>query len=224
MNRNFLDKPTVFFSTDPDAGGNKSGENNENKADDTNQEKKLDLTQKQLDDIVAERVKRASQSTQEKILKDLGVEDLKLAQELLKKQKEADEAQKSELQKAQEAQQKTLQELEKIKAEKDQALALAKETRLQGLIETEARGQNFRNEAITDVWLIIDRSLIKEDDKGNFTGIKEAVESVAKAKPFWLAENKDNSFGTPGASRFRQNLNKQNNDQQEKQNKRPFTL
>lgn len=224
MNKNFLGKPTVFFSPDPDAGGNNSGNDDENNDGDKNQEKKLDLTQKQLDELMSDRVKRASQSTQEKILKDLGVEDLKTAQELLKKQKEAEEAQKTELQKIQDAKLKAEQELEKAKTEKEQALQLVKETNLKGLIEKEARDQNFRTEALSDVWLIIDRSLITEDDKGNFLGIKQAVETVAKAKPFWLTGARENNIGTPGLNRSRQNLNKQNNDSQDKQTKKPFTL
>lgn len=48
-----------------------------------------------------------------------------------------------------------------------------------------------------DALKLADLSEVKEDDNGNITGVKEALEALAKKKPHLLKQQTNNTFGAP---------------------------
>lgn len=213
-------KNRLFFK--PDDGGNTGGsgeDDKQNSSQDANKGKgegdkdTKPMTQAQLDAIASEARKSARSKAVTETLEALGVKDIDEAKKLLK---EADDLKKSQLseQEKQALALKTAQdEAATARLEKEAALKLASDRALKSEILIVAQGLNFRPEAIQDVYLVVDRTKITEKD-GAFTGIKEAVEAVAKAKPFWLGQQK-NQGGTPlpRNGNGQQNQNQGQNDQ-----------
>lgn len=56
----------------------------------------------------------------------------------------------------------------------------------------------FRNQAMDEVLLLVDRAEITDED-GKFSGIEKALGTLAKAKPYLLAEEPAPKKGTPVA-------------------------
>lgn len=185
---NWLFKDLVNFDKDPDGGGGSGGES------DPKPEKKS-FTQAELDAMFSERAKRAEEKAIAEILAKTGVKTSDELVSLTAEAKKAQEAQMSELEKHKKAAVDAEAKAQAAEAEKVKALALATERLMRAAVMAEATARGFRPEAIEDVWLVVDRSKVTEKD-GNFTGIKEAVESVAKSKPFWLGQAKS-PIGTP---------------------------
>lgn len=183
-------RPAVYFDQDPDTGGNGGAE------DKDKQPQKRAFTQAELDAMFADRAKRAGEAATAEMLGKLGVKSLEEAQAVFKKVQEAEEATKTELQKLQDAVAKANEKVDQANADKAKALEQATERLMKAEVLAQAQAQGFRPEALTDVWLVVDRSKIAEKD-GNFTGVKEAVEAVAKSKPFWLAGGGPTGRGTP---------------------------
>jgi hypothetical protein len=225
-------KPFVFFSPDPDAGGGsggKTGEGDDGKkgsGEGGGDGDKKSYTQAELDVMFGERAKQAKSSTTADILKALGVEKIEDAKAILDAKRQADEDQKTELEKAKEAVKAanektaaTLAEAEKIKAEAAEKLMKAE-------VEKVAVGAGFRPEASGDVWLVVDKTKITVDDSGNYKGIKEAVDLVAKEKPFWLLDPKGSppkGRGTPGGGGSNNKPGSSQNQNQNNNNTNPPT-
>lgn len=212
---------TEQSTQDPNAGGtiggNSGGQQNQ-------QPEQRAYSQIELDAMFAERAKRAKDQAQADILKLLGVENFDIAKRLLSQQQEAEEAAKSELTKAQEAATKANALAEQLKAEKDQAIAQARERVMRSAVIAEAMKQGFRSEAVDDVWLVIDKTGIEDDEKGEFKGIAQAVEKVAKERPFWLGSSNQKSpnQGTPKPTN--QGSGQQKHQQNNQAPQRRFTL
>ncbi len=185
---NFLFRFPVFFDADPAGGGGGTG---------TNTPAPKTFTQEQLDSIIAGRLTEKERTTQEKVLKDLGIDSVENGKKALEAWKKAEEEKKTAEERTQ-TQIKTLtDEKTKFQQERDEALVKLKERELKSAIKDAAAAAGFRPEAQDDVFLVIDRSKIVEKD-GTYTGIKEAVEAVSKAKPHWMAEgDKTKPKGTP---------------------------
>lgn len=187
-------------------------------------------TQEELDRIIGERAERAKNSANNELLTTLGVSSLDEAKAILAKHKEVEEASKTELQRAQEDAQAAKQAAEQAKAEQAVALAAARQTLLKAevlrqiIAFKDANGNSFRPEAVDDVWLVLDKSIVTDKDDGTFDGVKEAVEKVAKTRPHWLIDVKQAQKirGTPDG----QKSLKQAEDKKTVAtlNKRPFTL
>jgi hypothetical protein len=192
--------PGFFYDADAGGGNGGGGTGDAGKA----------YTQDQLDQMFAERAKRAEDKARADLLKDLGVETPEAAKDLLKKQKEADDAQKSELQKAADQAAKAQKDLAELKTANEQTLAaMAKR-----LLDTEIKmlaakavydkdGKTllraaFRAEAIDDLLLLVDRSTIIEKD-GQYQGIDKALEALAKSRKYLLAEEEQGrqAIGSP---------------------------
>jgi hypothetical protein len=184
----FLRRPVFLFDAD---GGGASGAGG---AGDAKPETKS-YTQAELDAMFADRANRASSSAVADLLKKAGIDTVENLVATVTKAKEAETAQLSELEKANNALKQAQTKAEQIQAEADQKVAQATERLMKASVLAEATAKGFRPEAVNDVWLIVDKAKIVEKD-GEFTGIKEAVEAVAKAKPFWLGDSKKGP-GTP---------------------------
>jgi hypothetical protein len=184
-----LFKPFMLFDKDPDSGGGGEGAGN---SDDKTAKT---YTQAELNAMFAERQQRGATAAITDILKKTGIDTVDNLVALTGEAKKLKEGQLSELEKAQAAIKSA--EDKAIQAEADKAAALEKATEklMRAAVLTEATARGFRPEAVNDVWLVADRTKIIEQD-GDFAGVKEAVEAVAKSKPFWLGESKK-SPGTP---------------------------
>lgn len=182
-------RPAFYFDKDSDGGGNAGG-------GDGDKPQTRAFTQKELDDMFAERARRAGEAAMAELLAKLGVKTLDEAQAVFKKAKEADDASKTALEKLQGEHDAMKKKAEQAEADKATAIAQSNERLMKAEIMAQAQTQGFRSEALPDVWLVVDRTKITEKD-GQFTGVKEAVEAVAKSKPFWLGTEKPSGRGTP---------------------------
>lgn len=188
----------VFFDADPDTGGGSAGNSSKAGTGGTgegNAAKTVQLTQEALDAMFADRAKRGGESAVKSLLEKLGLDKEEDLTVLIGKAKQVEDSQKTELQKVQDELTKAQEKAQKADQEKKDALAQANERLMKVSVLAEATAQSFRPEAISDVWLFIDKAKITEKD-GEFTGVKEAVQEVAKAKP-WMLADKSKTPGTP---------------------------
>jgi hypothetical protein len=182
----------------PDGGGNAGGGTDpaggtpppDDKA------KPVTMTQEALDTLFAERANRAKEAAIADLLKKAGVEKVDDLVNGFTAHKKAQEAQLSETEKLTKAKADAEAEAQRVKTEADTKIAQANERLLKAAVMAEAMEKGFKKEAVADVMLLIDRSKIVEKD-GEFTGVKEAVEAVAKIRPFWLGDTRQNQRGSP---------------------------
>lgn len=125
----------------------------------------------------------------EALAKELGFDSVDDMKEAAKAKKEADEKAKTELEKAQEA-------VKKAETEKKAALETANQRLINAEIKLAAQAAGFVDPA--DAIALIDRAGVKVDDQGNVTGVKEAVEKLAKDKPHLIGQGGKPS-GSPGS-------------------------
>jgi hypothetical protein len=130
-----------------------------------------------LDDLFASERTRAKQAERNTMLEKLGVKDLKELEGLVKAQKTAEEAQKTDLDKANET----------IETLKTQTETLAQQNRLM-LIKSEmeraARDMKFRDPE--DAWTMLDLKKVEIDEDGKVSGVKEQLEDLKKRKPYLI--------------------------------------
>lgn len=159
------------------------------------------FTQADVDRIVGDRARRAEESAVNTLLKELGFEKADDLKALVTDAKKHADDQKTEAQKLQDQ----IAQLGKEKAAADEArkaaLAQANERLMKAAVLTEAAKADygFRPDALSDVWLFLDRANIKpkSDASDEFEGITEALKAVAKAKPYLVAEAAGDGRGTP---------------------------
>lgn len=178
-----------FFSTPDDGGGtgdpaptdNPGGNNDpsgtgnpETKPEDTKT-----FTQDDVNSIAAREAKKA----QEKLFKELGIEDFDNAKEGMKKFQEWQEAQKTDAEK----QAEKLQNLEKDSLEKDKTIKTL-EARLS------ARNAGVVADSVEDVVALAER-LVSEE-----TSIDDAIKQVIEKYPHFAEEPKEEEPGKPSIS------------------------
>lgn len=192
-------RPVFFFDVDDKAGGAQPPA-------EPNAEDKAKAAQDALNQQFADRAARAAAAKEKELLEVLGVKDPEEAKALLKKAREADDAQKTEaermalkLKEAEDAKTKAENEA-KEKTEAANKRLLDSEIKINAstaLIEKDKIVRPaFRREALDDVLLLIDRKLIEEKD-GAFKGVDKALAELAKAKPWLLEEKQQAPRGTP---------------------------
>lgn len=193
-------RPVFFFAPDDGNGGGAQPP-----AEPSAEDKAKDA-QDALNKQFAERALRGATAKEKEILEALGVKDITEAAAVLKKAREADEAQKTETERLQaqikasdEARQKAENEA-KEKTEAANKRLLDSEIKISAstaLIEKDKITRPaFKREALDDVLLLIDRKLIEEKD-GAFKGVDKALAELAKAKPWLLEEKQQAPRGTP---------------------------
>ncbi len=166
------------------------------------------FTQDEVNVIVGRTRTEGRDAGERALLEKLGVKSVDDLTTILQSARQAEEANKTELQKAQDA-----------KATADASLAAEKQQReaernafTKRLLDGEIRiaasaavmdkdGKKvvrpaFRKEALEDVTLLIDRNQITEKD-GKFAGLDKALEDLAKAKPYLIEEQEAAPKGTP---------------------------
>lgn len=139
------------------------------------------FTQDQVDKIVGDRAKRAEESAVAGLLKTLGVENQDALKVLVEAARKAEVDKLSEAQKAQ----KRIEDLEasvkQAKADAQTAMDAANEKLLKSQVQLTAQSLGFVDPS--DAILYIDKTKVKVDDAGNFSGIEEMLKEIAKAKP-----------------------------------------
>lgn len=197
-------RPVFFFDADDKGGAGGSG----NAEADAKAKAEADEKAKQddLNKQFADRAARAASAKEKELLEALGVKDPEEAKALLKKAREADDAQKTETEKLQ-AQIKSEQAArEKAETEAKEKTEAANKRLLDSEIKINAAvaliekdkivRPAFKRDALDDVLLLIDRKLIEEKE-GVFKGVDKALAELAKAKPWLLEEKQQAPRGTP---------------------------
>lgn len=145
-------------------------------------------TQADLDRLFAERARQASGSEQKRILSELGLQSLDEVKSLVKKQREADQAQLSELDKMR----KQLADLEaekKTMADERRALVLRTEieraAQKLGVVDTEA------------AYKLLDLSTLELDAAGAPQDVEKALKALLIKKPYLVAGTGQTSATNP---------------------------
>lgn len=208
-NRFSLLRPRVFFDANSGGGG---GGTDDKPGDD--KPKGKTFTQEELDALFAQRAQQASSSALTGLFKELGVENADSLKAVVKAAKDASDAQKTELQKAQDdkaaaekaiADQKNAHDADMAKAEKriqdtEIKIAAGREVKDKDGKVTRPR---VREDALDAALLLIDRKeIVKKDDA--YAGIEEALDALAKAKPFMFEAEPTTTFkGSPTDTKLR---------------------
>jgi hypothetical protein len=175
-------KPLFFF--DPDAAGRPLPPAEGDKSKESTPDAGGNGGQAELDRQFADRAKRAAETERKKIFEALGVDSQEAFDALIKAKKDAEEAQKTEIQRLTEAAktaQKALNSAQKRIVDGEIKLIATQPVEKDGKVTRAA----FRPDALDIVIALIDRNGIKDDD-GTLTGITEALDALAKEKPFLL--------------------------------------
>lgn len=165
------------------------------------------LSQEEVNRIAGERAKRAEETTRKQLWDALGIKNQDEWNAYLKAKKEQEDANKTELErlaeeaKNEKARADSLEAEKKTEAETLQKRIVDGEIKLlasQPVLDKDGKVTRaaFRPEALMDVALLIDRTEIKDED-GKLTGIDKALDALAKAKPYLLAEQTSTTKG-PG--------------------------
>jgi hypothetical protein len=156
------------------------------------EEKKF--TQAEVDKILADRVARANK----KLDKFADYDELKTKlSEYTKAEEERKKAEMTETERLQ----AELDEFKRIAQEAEETKSKTLESANKRLIKSEfkvlAKDLGVRKDALDDAFVLADMSSVEIDDEGNVTGVKEALESLKKAKAylFGVTEYADPSPG-----------------------------
>ena len=156
------------------------------------------FTQEDLDRIAGESRKDGRGVAEKDLLKALGVESLDAAKAVLQAAKDAEDAQKTELQKAQE-------ETVRLRDEAAAAQADAKSSRIQTALELKLRDAGINPARAAAALRLVDPS--KLDVNGTeVTGLDDAVKELKSQSPEWFgttASPPDASRGGGGPADFR---------------------
>lgn len=158
-------------------------------------EEKRTFTQAELNALFGERGRQAKQAAISELMKELGVEKPEDIKAALKKAKDAEVAQMTELEKAQAEKADALKKAEEAEQARTTTEAKALERLMRAEVISAASRLNFNDPA--DAWLYIDRTAIKVTDDDDFEGIDKALEVVVKAKPYLVKSDKQPGGGTP---------------------------
>lgn len=185
-------------------------------------------TQDELNRQFSERAKRAEESERKRLLELFGVQSEDDLKAIAKARSEETERNKSELQKvsdklsAAEGRAKKLEEEAASKIAQMQKRVMDSEIKqFAGRVISDKDGKvtrpAFRVEALDDILLLVDRSLIVDKD-GVYEGIEKALDALAKSKPYLLTDGQQAqkpAKGTPPGA------GKQPAAQQQQQPSRP---
>lgn len=145
------------------------------------------FTQEELDKVVADRLARE----RKKYDKFADYDDVK--SKLAEFEKAEEERKKAEMTEA-ERLAKEKEEYEKKAKESEESAAQALDKANKRLIKAEfrvlARELGVRPDALDDAYVLADLDAVSVDDEGAVTGVKEALETLTKAKPYLVVAEK----------------------------------
>jgi hypothetical protein len=152
------------------------------------------FTQDEVNKLLAERVARANK----KIEKFADYDELKTKlAEYTKAEEERKQSEMSEVEKLQAQLQKFEQQAKEAEETKLKTLESANKRLIKSEFKVLAKDLGVRKDALDDAFVLADMSSVEIDDEGNVTGVKEALESLKKAKAylFGVTEYADPSPG-----------------------------
>ncbi|MCU9614090.1 scaffolding protein [Caldibacillus lycopersici] len=167
-----------FFAdpADPPAGGDPQDPSPEDKK----------FSQDEVNKIVQDRLSRAEKKAQKELAKSMGFESVEEMQAALNKDKDKDKKQDKD---------KDPVDIEKLLEEK---LKDERQKTFKRLVTSEVKvlANELGFADWEDALALADLSEVKEDEKGNIAGVKEALEALAKKKPHLLKQQSSNGvFG-----------------------------
>lgn len=163
------------------------------------------FTQAELDQLVQQRLSRAEKAAQKALAKDLGFDSVEAMQAALKKDKGSDKKADGKLDPAEVSRlvDEQIKEREKEQNQKTFNRLLNAEVKV---LANELGFADWE-----DARALADLSAVKENDKGELEGVKEALEALAKKKPHLLKSKQgggrigaDIGSGTPDDKKKRQ--------------------
>lgn len=145
------------------------------------------FSQKDVDKIAANRAKEAEEAAYRRLVEETGVgsiDDLKAA---YSEYQTIQEATKSDFEKLEEEREAEKARADKAEADREKAREEARLVRIQSKLESEliASGVPAGGVELQDALAVVDNSNIEVNDKGEISGIKEAVQSALEPRP-WL--------------------------------------
>ena len=172
---------------DGDSGGSGSGtgDDPDNKIGTTGDAKTF--TQEQVNEIIADRLKRADDAVTKKLFDGLGVKDAAELKNRLGKAKEIEDAQKSDLDKAKADAEAEKQRADKFKGDLDAAQSELNRQRMRIEFGMQARRANveFANaQAEEDAFALADLSGVEVDSAGKVKSMKDAFEKLQRDRPY----------------------------------------
>ncbi len=169
------------------------------------------FTQEEVNQLVGNARKDGRSSAEKALLEGLGLKSTDDLKGIVQAARDTEEKNKTELQKAQDAASDANNALEEQKRQREEERIGFTRRLLDGEIRIAASAAvmdkdgkkvvrpAFRKEALDDVTLLVDRTLITEKD-GKFEGLEKALEALAKNKPYLLAGEAPATKGTPPTS------------------------
>lgn len=149
----------------------------------------LKFSQADIDKIAGETRQKATAAAEKKLLESLGVSDLEAAKEALRKQREAEEAAKTEAQ-------RLAEERDAAKAQAEAAMQQAHETLKSAALQGALRDAGINPERIAAAVRLVDRTSLAVEN-GEVTGVAEAIEALKGESPEWF---KPPVVGAPDAT------------------------
>lgn len=153
----------------------------EDKAPEPSSQEKT-FTQTELDNIIADRLKRASTSERSKLLESLGVESVEKLKSVLEGAEKARQAELSEIEKAKERETTLQAQIEQLKAEQTKAQAALVRTQVDSAL-TAALGSDCVDVSLA-LKAVGDTDFVKVDGTIDTVGIQKTVEELKSSKPY----------------------------------------
>lgn len=152
-----------------------------------------------IDKLVGKARKEARETVRKELWASLGITTQEEFDTYLKAKKEAEDANKTELQKAKDGETNAKTELDKVKNDHKAEIEMMQKRIIDTEIRIAAGKQTtdkdgkvtraaFHSDFIDDVPVLIDRKDIKLDEDGKVVGIEEALQALAKTKARMLSE------------------------------------
>ena len=146
------------------------------------------FTQEDMDRVAGDARKDGRSSAEKELLKKFGVENLEAIESVVQAAREAEEANKTELQKAQEEAARLRSEAEAAKAEAHRALITSS-------VSLALRDAGINPERAGAALRLVDTSKLAVEGE-NVTGIEDAVKELQAQSPEWFGQK----FSPPNAS------------------------
>ncbi|MDR3572868.1 MAG: hypothetical protein P4L50_03320 [Anaerolineaceae bacterium] len=191
MLRIFFRLPVMFMAPDGGGDGSGGGAGDGKTTPPPAPPEKKSYTQEELDVMFADRAKRASEKATADLLTELGLKNKTELADYVKKQKQSESDQLSEVEKLKK------QNLD-LETEKNKIAEEAKVSRIRSAVETAAAKLNFHKPE--DAYALADTQEIKIGDDGKITGVDESLKALVKDRPYLVDTGKQKPPNTNSGS------------------------
>lgn len=201
-------KKSVLFDKDDNPGSQEGEPLLDGETQDNDGETKpVQMTQKDLNKLFADRAKQASKSKEKEILEALGIENIEAAQAIIKAAKDAEDANKSELEKAKSDLMTANKNFETLEQEN---LNLKRKMEFRGKVE-ELKLKFASSEAFDDAFNALD----PEEEN-----MEKAVKDLSEKRSYYFAQADEKTQPPPRDGREKGKVTQQATQEQVRQSKR----